>query len=708
LFFIFAWAKGNNVMPSIAELLSAARRRSFVGREKEIELFERFLDPDQTNCVLLYIYGPGGQGKTTLAKYLMDVCLEKKVNHILVDARDIEPRPPAFYEALRQAMGKTMLPDAQSNLFEQLEAIPGRVVLMIDTYEKMNPLDDWMRVEFLPQLPSKVLVVMLGRNAPTLNWMTDSGWKALMRVLPLRDFSAAESEEYLKRRNIPTDKIRQITDFTHGHPLALSVVADIYEQFPDKNFSPDESPDLIRTLLQLFVRQVPSPMHRAALEVCALVNILTESLLAEVMSVEDAGELFSWMCGLSFISIGREGIYPHDVTREALCADLRWRHPDWNATLHQRARHYYHRKLKETTGEQQRRVLFDLLYLHRLNPVVKPFFDWQESGSFWVDAAQSSDLPVLRDMVLGMEGPENLAAFDYWSKHPAAQIWVWRDGARAANAFVLKINTHELTTEQAAPDPVMHQLLDYKRRNLPLRSGEQGVAFRFWMALETYQGVSTLQSSIFLAMVQYYFTPGLAISFLPVVFPDFWRAGFGYGDLHPVPELDYNLNGNPYGWYMHDWRVRPPMAWLELLGKRETDPNADFEADAPKALVAVLDEVAFSEALGEALRQFHNNNNLTSNALLHSKLICRDINEDAGDAQRINILKEKIQTALKDMEISPIDGKYHRILYRTYINPVGSQEKTADFLNMSFSTYRRYLQAGTQRLIEILWLEEIS
>jgi len=55
-------------MASIAELLRAARRRSFVGREQEIALFERFFRPDQADCVLLYLYGPGGQGKTIKRK----------------------------------------------------------------------------------------------------------------------------------------------------------------------------------------------------------------------------------------------------------------------------------------------------------------------------------------------------------------------------------------------------------------------------------------------------------------------------------------------------------------------------------------------------------------------------------------------------------------------------------------------------------------
>lgn len=699
-------------MPSIAALLSAARRGSFVGREREIQLFESLLQAERPESVLLYFHGPGGQGKTTLSKHLADLCIEHGARQLLVDAREIEPHPVAFLDALRDAYLK--MPGAPAiaggSVFDALGQLTGRTVLFIDTYEKIAPLDDWIRIDFLPQLPANVLTVITGRNAPALNWTTDPGWRMLMRTLPLRNFSPEESAEYLRKRHLPEEKLQPVIEFTHGHPLALSVVADIYEQFPEKNFSPDQSPDVVRTLLQLFVRQVPGPMHRAALEVCALVNLLTESLLSEVMGVEDASELFNWLCNLSFISIGRDGIYPHDIAREALCADLRWRHPDWYAELHTRIRHYFHRKLRETTGEAQRKVLFDLLYLHRMNAVVKPFFDWQETGSFWVDLAQPADLPALRDMVQRHEDLDSLSAFDFWAAHPAAQIWVWRDGARQANAFVLRINAHELAGEKKIPDAPVQKLLDHQSKQLHLRQGEQMAVFRFWMAKETYQSVSPLQSSMFLTIVQYYFTPGLAVSFLSVIQPEFWKAAFHYGDLHPVPELDFSVNGVPFGWYMHDWRVRPPLAWLELLGKREIDAEAAGSADAEPAgaQVKVLSEAEFGEAIGEALKHFHNNTQLQQNPLVRSKLIVQESGLEASDSQRIALLKEKILDLMKEIEASPVDGKYHRVLYRTFINPVGSQEKTADFLNMSFSTYRRYLQAGVQRVTELLWVKELQ
>jgi hypothetical protein len=147
---------------------------------------------------------------------------------------------------------------------------------------------------------------------------------------------------------------------------------------------------------------------------------------------------------------------------------------------------------------------------------------------------------------------------------------------------------------------------------------------------------------------------------------------------------------------------------LDLLGKRETGQFDDLEAESKQSQVLVLSEAEFNESVAEALRHFHNNNQLIQNPLVRARLVVSASGAEASDAERVAFLKEKILAAVEEIEASPIDGKYHRVLYRSFVNPVGSQEKTADFLNMSFSTYRRYLSAGAQRVAEILWAQEMG
>lgn len=688
------------------DMLNQARRQSFVGREREISLFEDLAFSNDSQCYLLYIYGPGGQGKTTLVRRLIDLCGERKAEIIYLDGREIEAHPSSLMDHLRNRL---VLQPAD-NAYDILAQRDRRTVIFIDTYEKLSPIDDWVRTDFLPQMPASVFTVISGRNAPGANWLSDSGWRALMKGVQLRNLSPDESAEYLSRRGAPAEFVQATLDFTHGHPLALSMAADLFDQHPDKQFNPAESPDMVRALLEIFLQQVPGPAHKSALEISAMAYLTTQSLLEEVMGINDAGILFDWLRQLSFVEQGREGIYPHDLVREALAADVKWRHPDWYAELHEKVRSYCTKKMTSTTGETQRKYLFELVYLHRGNPMVRPFFDWQESGVFWVDVMQEQDLPAIGAMIGRHEDEGSLAAFSYWRQQPCAQIWVWRDSLKQPVAFLLKINLNEWAPESNCPDPVILHLLDSQKRHLAMRGGEQWAVFRMWMTKDTHQELSHLQSSIFLYIVQYYFTPGLAVSHLLVSNPDFWMPPFSYADLYPVVELNFQIRDKPYGWYMHDWRKRPVLAWLELLGKREIDANASLETpiEVPQIQVIVLSEDEFSQSVAEVLRSFHNRDELNNNPLSRSRLIIRHCGEDASAADRIAQLKKSVETALSNMEDSPVDGKFYRVLYRTFINPVGSQEKTADFLNMSFSTYRRYLKSGLERLTEILWREEVE
>jgi hypothetical protein len=49
------------------------------------------------------------------------------------------------------------------------------------------------------------------------------------------------------------------------------------------------------------------------------------------------------------------------------------------------------------------------------------------------------------------------------------------------------------------------------------------------------------------------------------------------------------------------------------------------------------------------------------------------------------------------------DQRLYRVIDLTYLNPAPKQEAAADRVGISFSTYRRYLAAGVERLTEWLW-----
>src|SRR5262245_29941472 len=333
-------------------------------------------------------------------------CEPPEQRAIYLDARTIEPSPDSFHAALWRAMD--LMPSESP--VQVLAAQPDRHVLLIDTYETLAPLDVWVRDAFLPQLPDNTLVVLADRHPPASAWLADLGWASLVQPLALGNLSRQESLAYLTKRQVPAGQPQAALSFSHGHPLALALVADVVAQRPGTHLQPEAVPDLLQALLQRFREQVPSADHRAALEACARVRATTEALLAEMLAVPDAHELFEWLRGLSFIEAGPLGLFPHDLARDTLAADLRWRNPDGYVELSRRAGTFYIKRLLQARGWEQDRLLFDFLFLHRDNPAIRPLFEsieWGESGGVFTDVARHSDVPAIVGMVAQHEGEDS-------------------------------------------------------------------------------------------------------------------------------------------------------------------------------------------------------------------------------------------------------------------------------------------------------------
>lgn len=690
----------------LGDRLNAARQRQFVGRASERGLFEQAIRAEELPFCVLHIFGPGGVGKTSLLAEFAQLCRQAGISSTTIDARNVEPSAEAFVQALRLAMG---LGSAEAPI-QRLAAEPGRHVILIDTYEMLAPLDGWLRDDFLPQLSDDTLVVLAGRNAPMAAWRADSGWQTLIRTISLRNLSPEESRAYLQRRAVPAQEIQDVLQFTHGHPLALSLVADVFAQRPGVHFQPASAPDMIKTLLEQFVQKAPGAAHRAALEACALVRLTTEALLAEMIGALDAHELFEWLRGLSFIESGPAGLFPHDLAREALCADVRWRNPDWYAELHRRARGYYVRSLQQARGAHQHRILFDYLFLHRENPVMRPFFEWQESCSLLVDAPRLGEWPTLAAMVREHEGEGAARLADFWYKRQPQSVVVVRDNEAQPAGMAMLLALHHAAPYEIESDPATAAAWRYLQRHGPLRPGEGATYFRFWMARDAYQSVSAVQSLISVLAAQHYLTtPGLAFTFSPCADSDFWAPVFNYTDLHRLPEADFEVGGRRYGVFGHDWRVTPPFAWLALLAERELASTTDpLPPPSPAAPLIVLSEEAFADAVRDVLQHFPHGELLRDNPLLRSRLVVEGAGGAADTTARVTFLQNLVKTAAESLQSSPREAKAYRALYHTYLHPASTQEQAAEILDVPFSTFRRHLKTGIQRVVELLWQRELQ
>ena len=224
-----------------------------------------------------------------------------------------------------------------------------------------------------------------------------------------------------------------------------------------------------------------------------------------------------------------------------------------------------------------------------------------------------------------------------------------------------------------------------------------------------YQGISPLQSLIFIQVAKHYLTtPGLAFTFFPCADPDFWAAILSYAELTRYPEADFEVGGKRYGIYGHDWRAMTPAVWIARLAEKEV--GATGQAARPQTVepLIFLSHDEFGNALKQALQDFARaqRGGLTGNPLLRSRLVA-DV-ASKGARERSDALKSKIKDATEALRVHPRDEKLFRALDHTYFHPAGTQEAAAELLDLPFSTYRRHLMSGIQRLTEILWQQEIG
>lgn len=698
-------------MSSIAQRLSQERQRRFVGRKAEISLFKSAIAAPEFPFFVLHIYSPGGVGKTSLIQQFCILCQQKEVYTIYLDTRHLEATKESFLTALRSLLeiGETDCPIAY------LERKPGKNVLFIDTYEAIAALDDWVREEFIPEMPVNTLTVLSGSFPPSSGWRSDVGWQEISRYISLRNLSPEESQIYLTSRGVPVTQHRAILDFTHGHPLALSLVADVFAQSAglkggEIDFQAEAAPNAVKTLLNRFVKDIPTAEQRLALEAFALVRLTTENLLAQMLDLPDAYELFEWLRQLSFTDSGLLGIFPHDVVREVLIADLRWRNPDRYIELHQRSRSYYMKLLEQVKGVEQQRVLLDYIFLHRDNPSVRPRFTWQQDTSLTTEPMQQGDVSAIMTMVTEHEGQESAKIAANWLSRQPQNVVVFREKDGSVAGFILLLALDLASYDDLRIDPAAIAATRYLQNNAPLRPGEGATMFRFWMAKSTYQQVSAVQSLIFITCVQHYrTTPNLAFTFFPCSDPDYWAEMFAYADLHRLTNVDFEADGRRFGVYGHDWRVVSPAAWQELLAQREIAASA--QAIQPQQVIEpllVLSQAEFIPAVQEALKDYTRLEELAKNPLLRSRLVLEQLPAKARLKEKTAVLNELIKTVVESWRSNPREEKLYRAIHRTYLQPAPTQEIAAEMLDLPFSTYRRHLKSGIDKLATSLWQREIA
>jgi hypothetical protein len=641
--------------------VDSLRRRAFVGRQAELELFAHALEAaGPPPFTILHVHGPGGIGKSALLRMFGQRAAEAEAELFRIDGREV---------ALEQDALRAVLAPART--------AQRRPVLLVDTYELLAPLDGWLREELLPELPDDALVVLAGRRPPASGWMEDPGWRVISRVLPLAPLSAAESATYLADAPLVPAQRERVLRLAAGNPLVLTLARELaayHEDVAAHLVEPAKATELVERL----VDAAPTPAHREALQVCALARTTTEPLLREVLLRDDPAELVAWLRAQPYVETGPHGLYPHDVVREVLVAETTWREPQAAEALRVALRRRALRRCRNGDAADRERALLDVLFGFRYDPAAQAHYHWDTFGAVVAEPPRPGDQEGLRELLVQRAGEQGAAAILPWLDEQPGGVGLYRSGQLVQGA-VLCLALQDAAPAVRAADPVAAAAWTWANDH-GLRPDEAVVMVRLFVDRVADQRISAAHEIASARHLREVVTrPNLAFGFVVTTDPQYMAPLLAGIDYHPLPELDVVLGDQLFAMFWRDWRSgAAPPGWEGIR------PAAAAELDEP--------DPAFTAAVRAALRDLDRPDRLAANPLLA-----------AGVAEGGPALRSAVLAAVESLRWHPRDQKLYRALHHTYVRPAVTQERAAALLGLPFSTYRRHLAQGLERVTAALW-----
>ena len=539
----------------LGDLLDTARRQRFVGRHRELASFDDALAGRSPRRVL-FVHGHGGIGKTTLLQEFRARARAAGRTVVQIDGRDVDPSP----EGLRHGRPARRRPTT-TTASRSSGCRPARSCSSTATSSSPRSTGGCAS-ELIPGLRADTVVVLAGRDPPTAPWRTDPGWRQLVAVHRLDPSTPAKAANCSPTPAWHRPMRPHLVALGRGHPLTMALLADLAAsgQVPD---TLADAPDLISTLLESFLRDVPSDAHLTGLATCAIAWLTTEDLLAQLVGA-DAPAVWQWLARRPFITIGPRGLFTHDLARDVLDAEFQRRAPERYRTYRRIIYDHAVAGLRAATGLDRQLHAQQLIYLMRNSPFADAISALRAQGSATVVPARPDDHDQVCAIIERFEGPTSADLARAWLAERPEHLSVVRTGDGVAGFAY-----HVLCPSGSAledRDPVVRAVLDHVARHGPTRPGERVDIVRFTGGARDHQrDLYALLAGPVSSVIEWLTRP-LAWSFVVVVDVEYWAPYFDYIAFAPLVDVD--VDGLRHVAYGIDWRRFPVDAWFDLMHER--------------------------------------------------------------------------------------------------------------------------------------------
>ena len=358
----------------------------FQGRQAELDtILATLATPDRLPGVVS-LTGPPGVGKTAFVYALERACRDHDAADVaIIDSRDFPHTFPGLLDAVRAASAPAIQGRASAR--------PDRPLLLVfDTFEEMGDVEEQFWGRFLPELHGRVLVLLSGRSSP-LTGVPSAGWRTLVDEIVLAELPDDQARRLLAHLGVTdTDAVSAIVDLAGGCPLLLCVAAEVYRSGADSGLADPGVPGMIaRSLIARMSRELQRSEVRELFQAASLVRTFDEELLTAMVGRVRA-ETFDALCDLSVVRLTATGARMHDVVRQTVSAELRWRAPERYTRLRRRAAEHL---LGRPADTDRQHVVPELLHLVGETVGPRRFFADAIDRGVCLRPARESDLAEL-------------------------------------------------------------------------------------------------------------------------------------------------------------------------------------------------------------------------------------------------------------------------------------------------------------------------
>jgi AAA ATPase domain len=639
---------------TLAARLEDRDRSRFTGRGAEIAFLDRCLDEDDPPASVVHICGPGGIGKSTLLREIARHARDQGITVVAVDGRELGPAAGTLESALRDAKHHD------------------RLLVLLDSYERMTALDPHLRRELVPELPDRSLVVIAGRGAPDPGWFT-GGWEAVTARLDLSPLAPPEARHLLAARGLTDDRVTAIVDWAAGFPLALALAADAATADASWNAAgqPDR-PDIVRSLLNRLVETELHDIRPSALGIAVVARTTTPELLRAILPGDEAETGYRQLSELTITEQLGTGLTMHELARKALLADLRQRNPELERDLRRRITDYLYARGR--AGEPM--LMIDMAHLVE-NPVLRWGFGWDGDGSYRIDSVRAGDADRI-----GLQATEHdrlwfELARRYFTEAPD-RVAVARDLTDQIAGYLICMSL-ATAPDFAAADPLAGPWLAHARDNAA--AGESVL----WHTATDFTGQGQVQAMLGIAGMLRCGAASPRFAYLPIdpVLPGAVEFAEALGATH-LSELDTQIGDATVLCYRLDYGPGGIFSFMRAAIYAELGLPSPAAPRRPAADLDIVREILKNFRVPRELARspLALGNTVAERAEYVQQLVRKAADEAFGDSETEKLLRS--------------------VLVAGYLEPLRSHEEAATKLLLSRAAYFRRLRTAVERLAEHL------